>query len=222
MCNLYSQTRNVEAIRRLFKVSHNRSEPFEPLPAIFPGNDAPVIRLADDGERELSMLSWGFVLPQRGKAAKRVTNCRDDKARTSRFWTSSFEARRCLVPVTSFSEPKGRAPAIWHWFGLDDERIPFAFAGLWRQWKGKLKPDAEPIELTTYAFLTTDPNEVVKPIHPKRMPVMLVGEDAQQTWLQGSPDEAYALAKPYTAGPMKIVAKGDKRDDGAQIEHKLL
>ena len=81
MCNLYSQTRNVEAIRRLFRISHNRAPAsIDPLPAIFPGHMAPVVRHADDGERELGMLSWGFVLLQNGRAPRRVTNTRDRKS----------------------------------------------------------------------------------------------------------------------------------------------
>ena len=106
MCNHYSMTRSVEAIRRLFRIPHNRAPAtLEPLAAIFPGHMAPVVRRASDGERELSMLSWGFVLPQNGKAPRRVTNVRDDKVLTSRFWRDSFEKRRCLVPASSFCEP---------------------------------------------------------------------------------------------------------------------
>ena len=69
--------------------------------------------------------------------------------------------------------------------------------------------------MDVYAFLTTRPNEIVSPIHPTRMPVMLVGHDAQETWLTGSPKEAIALARPYSADRMKIVAKGEKQDAGA-------
>ena len=134
MCNLYSLTRNVDAIRDLFRVPHNRAASFDPLPAIFPGHSAPVIRTASDGERELSMMSWGFVLPMPGKAPRRVTNIRDDKARSG-FWRDSFEQRRCLVPASSFCEPDGGKPSRWHWFALkgDDERPLFAFAGVWRR-----------------------------------------------------------------------------------------
>jgi hypothetical protein len=76
-------TRNAEAIRRLFRIPHNRSFDFEPFDAVFPGRTAPVIRQLADGDRELSMMSWGFVLLQDGRAPKRVNNTRDDKARTS-------------------------------------------------------------------------------------------------------------------------------------------
>jgi putative SOS response-associated peptidase YedK len=64
MCNLYSMTRVPEAVRRLFRVSHNRAANFDPQPAIFPGYSAPIIRRAVDGERELVTMSWGFVLLQ--------------------------------------------------------------------------------------------------------------------------------------------------------------
>ena len=72
-------TRNREAIIRLFRVGDNRAAAFEPFQAVFPGHTAPIVRQAEDGERELIVASWGFVLPQKGKAAKRITNARNDK-----------------------------------------------------------------------------------------------------------------------------------------------
>ena len=50
-----------------------------------PGWTAQVVRKAEDGERELVPMSWGFVLLQDGKAPRRVTNVRDDNILTSRF-----------------------------------------------------------------------------------------------------------------------------------------
>ena len=81
MCNLYSITRAREAELRLFRVSDNRGAAITPLPAIFPGHTAPVVRQTVDGERELVNLSWGFVLLQEGKAQRRGTNFHDDRAR---------------------------------------------------------------------------------------------------------------------------------------------
>ena len=54
--------------------------PNESRDGIFPGYPH-VVRKAD-GERELAVLNWGFVLLQKDKAPKRVTNIRDDKAQT--------------------------------------------------------------------------------------------------------------------------------------------
>ena len=46
---------------------------------------------------------------------RRVTNVRDDRILESKFWRTSFEERRCLVPASSFCEPNGDVkPATWH------------------------------------------------------------------------------------------------------------
>ena len=70
MCNLYSMTRNREAILRLFRVSHNRATMFEPQSAIFPGYQAPVVRKAADGERELAVLNLGIRAAPDGQGAQ--------------------------------------------------------------------------------------------------------------------------------------------------------
>ena len=62
--------------------------------------------------------------------------------------------------------------------------------------------------------LTSTPKAVVKPIHPNRIPVLLVGEDPHDAWINSAADEAMVLAKPYADGEMKVVAKGEKRDPG--------
>ena len=185
MCNLYSVTTNAQAVLRLFRVSHNRAATFDPLPAIFPGYAAPVVRQAEDGERELVMLSWGFILLQQGKAPKRVTNSRDDKLHTA-FWRSSFEQRRCLIPVSSFCEPHdGRTPATWHWFALKGEepRPLFSFAGLWRRWNGPIKKDGPNVECGVYSFVTTLPNDLTATINHERSPVLLRTDAERDCWV---------------------------------------
>ena len=219
MCNLYSMTKAREAMLRLFRIGDNRAAAFEPKDAIFPGHMAPVVRVGPDGERELTVLSWGFVLLQPNRAARRVTNFRDDRTLDSKFWRDSFESRRCLVPVTSFAEPKEVKPATWHWFALRDDtgstdsRPLFAFAGIWRHWKGPLKKDGPPVEIDVFSFMTTTPNALVSTINHERMPVLLADETAFATWLDGSPQEALALAREYAPEAMRIVQSGfDKRD----------
>ena len=110
MCNLYSLNKKRDDVARFFRVSHNRAAAFEPLSAIFPGHTAPIIKQSPDGERELVLRSWGFILLRDGYAPKRVTNTRDDKME-SKFWKDSFEKRRCLVPATAFCEPDEGKPA---------------------------------------------------------------------------------------------------------------
>jgi putative SOS response-associated peptidase YedK len=121
--NLYSLNKKRDSVARFFRVSHNRSAAFEPLSAIFPRHTAPVVRQSADGEREVVMMSWGFMLLQQGRAPRPVTNVRDDKILASTFWKSSFKERRCLVPATSFYEPNGDVkPATWHWFAIKGKR----------------------------------------------------------------------------------------------------
>src|SRR5215510_10071817 len=100
MCNLYSIRSSRAKLSRYFGLADNRIESFEPLAAIFPGHMAPIVKCSPDGDRELVMRSWGFVLLRDGYAPKRVTNTRDDKVNT-KYWKESFEMRRCLVPASA-------------------------------------------------------------------------------------------------------------------------
>ena len=61
-------TKATEAVRRFFRIAYNRAGEETLLPAIFPGHMAPVVRRVDGADRELVMLSWGFVLLRRDKA----------------------------------------------------------------------------------------------------------------------------------------------------------
>jgi putative SOS response-associated peptidase YedK len=216
MCNLYSQTRNAEAIRRLFRISHNRTVSIEPQPSIFPGYTAPVVRTAADGERELVNMSWGFIFkPADGKAWRRVTNVRDDKMLKSRFWKPSFEARRCLVPASSYCEPDTDKPAKWHWFAVNGEhdRELFAFPGIWQRWTGPIKKDGPVVDLDVYSFMTTEPNALTVSINHERMPVLLSGDDQFETWLSGSPADAFSLAMSFDPARMRIVQSGADKED---------
>jgi len=60
MCNLYAEKHSRELVAGWFRVSDNRAAQITPRQAIFPGMNAAVVRKADDGERELLELSWGF------------------------------------------------------------------------------------------------------------------------------------------------------------------
>lgn len=215
MCNLYSVKTSRKTLMDKFRLSDNRIAVFDPLPSIFPGHMAPIIKATAEGDRELVLRSWGFVLLRDGYAPKRVTNARDDKLDT-RFWAGSFATRRCLVPATSFCEPDEGRPARWHWFALKDaadDRPLFAFAGLYRQWRGPIKKDGPNVELEVFSFVTTLPNALTQTINHERSPVLLTTSEACDTWLNGSVDEARGIIRTSDPASMHIVQSGaDKLD----------
>ena len=118
---------------------------------------------------------------------------------------------RCLVPATSFCEYTDSQPKVPHWFALDESRPLFAFAGIWRPWTGERKKETR--EHLLFSFLTTEANDVVRPVHAKAMPVMLTTADGvryladRPTW-----NEALKLQRPLPAERLKIVAKGERKD----------
>lgn len=61
--------------------------------------------------------------------------------------------------------------------------------------------------------MTTAPNSLVSTINHERMPVLLTSDDAMETWLRGTPTEAFALARPHDQAALRIVREGfDKAD----------
>jgi putative SOS response-associated peptidase YedK len=64
-----------------------------------------------------------------------------------------------------------------------------------------------------FAILTTEPNELTKPVHAEAMPVMLTGDDIN-IWLEGSTQDALALVKPFPPERMQNVLTGPREDPG--------
>ena len=73
------------AIRDLFSVKHDRAGNLPPLPAIFPDQMAPIVRVTPDGERELVMARWGMPGPPQF-GGQTVTNIRNVKSPHWRGW----------------------------------------------------------------------------------------------------------------------------------------
>lgn len=63
-----------------------------------------------------------------------------------------------------------------------------------------------------FAFLTTEPNAIVAPIHGKAMPVILTREDEIDNWMTAPPGEALKLQRPLPDGALRIVARGQRQD----------
>jgi putative SOS response-associated peptidase YedK len=97
-----------------------------------------------------------------------------------------------------------------------DESRPLAFfAGIWTRWKSVRNVKEGETENDLFAFLTTEPNAVVAPIHPKAMPVILTKSEEIETWLTAPASQALALQRPLPDDALRIVARGRKQDEPA-------
>jgi putative SOS response-associated peptidase YedK len=56
-----------------------------------------------------------------------------------------------------------------------------------------------------FAFFTTEPNDVVRAIHLKAMPVILNTEEDRESWLKADWSEARKLQRPLADGELEIV-----------------
>jgi putative SOS response-associated peptidase YedK len=208
MCNLYSHTRAVEAMRRLFPDLDTHGANLAPQPGVYPDQSAPVVTRTPQGH-DLSMARWGLPTPPKFLEGKKtdpgVTNVRNLGSPHWRRWLGL--ENRCLVPFTRFSEPgrdaEGKYAPVWFERALDPEGA--FFAGLrvpgWTSVR-KLKNGPETLDL--YAFLTTAPNAEVRAVHPKAMPVILTEPAEWETWLTAPWGEAKALQRPLPDGALRL------------------
>ncbi|WP_313872989.1 SOS response-associated peptidase family protein [Rhizobium ruizarguesonis] len=71
------------------------------------------------------------------------------------------------------------------------------FAGIWvPQWQSVRKIKEGLITVDLFGFLTTDANDLVRPIHGKAMPSILTNQDEIETWLTAPWEEASKLQRP--------------------------
>ena len=216
MCNLYSITKGPQAIREAARAMRDATGNLPPLSGVFPDYSAPIVRNAPDGVRELTMARWGMPSPQFALKGRNsdpgVTNVRNVASPHWRRWLGVES--RCVVPFTSFSEngvsPDGSRPPVW--FALDDSRPLAFFAGVWTRWTSVRKVKEGETTNDLFAFLTTEPNAIVAPIHPKAMPVILTTADEIEQWMTAPASEAPALQRPLPDDALRIVARGQKQD----------
>jgi putative SOS response-associated peptidase YedK len=164
----------------------------------------------------LTYMRWGFPPPPK-LGNRPVTNVRNV---ASSFWRTWLKPEfRCLVVGSSFCEYTDSTPKVPHWFATGADRPLFAFAGIWRPWQGTRKGLTGDHHL--YAFLTTDANEVVSPIHATAMPVLLTEPDEFDAWLSAPVEAALQLQRPLPVDKVAVVAKGLK-SDGEEAELTLV
>lgn len=169
-----------------------------PTEQFFPGHSAPTI-MQEYNRRIVRRMYWGLVPDfwrkplEEKKFSTFNYNSRSADWLQKPTYAKAIRSQRCLIPATYFCEytgPKGQKRAIP--FRRPDGK-PFAMAGIWNYWQGIHR--GEPLSMHTFSMLTTRANDVVAPIHPKAMPVILEWEDAG-LWLEGPLAKAKTLVRP--------------------------
>ena len=185
MCNLYTQSKSVDEVARLFREMQ--------MPLTFPEgvpNLQPVdIAITDPGPivrqgNELVVRRWSWP----GTAGKPVYNFRSEGR--------EFGSGRCLIIADGFFEftaqtdPKMKRKHKWL-FTLGGSPF-FAIAGLWRT-------DVKVGE--AFTMLTTEPGEDVAPYHNRQVVVLPPSEFSR--WLD--PDvPARDVLKPLPGGSLEV------------------
>lgn len=172
----------------------NRFNPKELLPR----NRSYVIR--DEAEvRAWDVMTWDVL---GGGAKFPMTNVRQLGLPQWRKLASD-PRNRCIIPLTEFAEftpdrhdlGDGKPPLKGEmWFAVKETPV-FAVAGFWQN---------TPLG-AGFAMVTCDANELVAPIHPKAM-ILILEEHDIDTWLTGSYEQVVELQKPYD--PDKMTVRG--------------
>jgi putative SOS response-associated peptidase YedK len=196
MCNFFRVDTDADAIAQQFGA--DKGADVWDNGYVAPGRFAPIVTGVK--ERRIVPMLWGYPPPPNAQSSRNalVTNVRNLE---SPFWIGNLRHSelRCLVPVTRFQEwagEKGHKKQIW--FDVPSQPL-FAFAGIWR----------DTGEMPVFAFLTTEPNAMVRSVHPKAMPVILHPED-YQSWLSDDWKIAKKLVQPFPSQLMAMTVNPDQ------------
>jgi len=203
MCGRFYLTTSVRALADLFQATEGELPVAQAHFNIPPSAQVLAVRQLPGHEgRQLVPLRWGLI-PAWAKdpsIGNRLINARAETAADKPSFRDAFRRRRCIVLADGFFEWKKQGGKKQPYLIRLRDARPFAFAGLWERWQG---PDDRPVETCT--ILTTDANELVRPLH-NRMPAILEAE-AYAPWLDPtSQDREKLLPLLHSFPPEKMTA----------------
>ena len=165
-------------MRSIFEFSSSGRE-IIPRFNIAPTTQIPVIRLREDGQRELIEMRWGLVplWSRPGDKLPLLINARAETVSSKPAFREAFKSRRCIVPASGYYEwQKLPGGAKQPFYITRRDGLPIGFAGLWE--------NAKEVH-GTVAIVTTAASEETQQIHD-RMPVIL-GKPDFARWLASEP-----------------------------------
>ena len=224
MCGRYELHSNPAVIALAFGLAHPPE--VQPRYNIAPTTEVPIIRVGNDGQRELVRMRWGLV-PRSAKdpsIGARMINARGETLAEKQSFRIPYRRHRCLLPADGFyewraavegagdGEPSRRQPQH---IGMADGSL-FGLAGIYERW---LSEDGEVLD--SCAIVTTGANALLMPIHD-RMPVIVAPEHYER-WLDPATAEVADLIAPYPAEamscyPVSTRVNSAKHDDPTLID----
>ena len=211
MCGRYTLTIDIKTVAEKFGVPASLDT--SPRYNIAPTQE--VVSVMRNGTSHLARLRWGLI-PSWAKdesIGSRMINARAETLTEKPSFKGLLRSKRCLIVADGFYEWKQENGSKIPMYMTLKSGEPFAFAGLWDLWKS---PDGEHIRSCT--IITTEPNDLVAPIH-NRMPAILL-PGAYADWLDPDMRDEQALSHwlaPYpaeemTARPVSRLVNDPKRD----------
>jgi putative SOS response-associated peptidase YedK len=189
MCNLYTQTKSVDAIVQLTRAMQVPLRFPEGVPNLSPREIAitdpgPIVRAGAGGGFELVVRRWSWP----GPGGKPVFNFRSEGR--------DFPSGRCVILADGFYEftapADAKAKRKHKWLFTLRGAETFGIAGLWRS-------DAAAGE--AFTMLTTAPGEDIQPYHDRQI-VVLPPADFER-WLDPNVP-ARDVLKPAPAGSLEV------------------
>ncbi len=196
MCGRYVAP-DEAAIEREFALVRSEWQ-FPPSYNVAPTQQVPVVLAGTDGGRRGAQMHWGLI-PAWAKGVQpqySTINATVERIKEGATWRGPWKrGQRCILPALGFYEwqvqPDGRSKQPYYITANDQEL--FGFAALW---DSSTRADGRPIESCT--IVTLPANRLMSEIHnvKRRMPAILSRED-RQTWLSGTPEQAFAAIQQY-------------------------
>jgi putative SOS response-associated peptidase YedK len=189
MCNLYTQSKSVDEVARLFRDLDLPLSFPEGVPNLQPRDicitdPGPIVRAASTGRIELVVRRWSWP----GPGGKPVYNFRSEGR--------EFPNGRCLIIADGFYEftaagdPKQKKKDRWLFTSRDEPMI--GIAGLVRNSPGVGE---------AFTMLTTEPGADIAPYHNRQVAVL--PSASWHSWLDYS-EPAAALIRPAPAGALEV------------------
>lgn len=153
---------------------------------------AAILRLNDQGAREMTMMRWGFTKAGSTQPRPDYMHARAETIDTRPTFRDSFAHRRGLCFVRTFNEGEEVGKKTVQWTVTPKDGKPLAIAVIYEEW---INGDQR---LFTFVQVTTPPNPLIATI-TDRMPA-IIPEAQQSLWLGETDaplDEVKAVLQPY-------------------------